>query len=219
MKKSKPVSILFSVLTALLMLSFSVAMPLLVRPFYYAQISPLRLEAQSGLTTPEIREAFDDVMDFCLGKRPDFAAGVLPFSESGASHFADVKVLFLLDLRVLGISAILTAALLAFCRLRRLEPYRFLGHRPYFWSAAGLTAVFAVIGVLGAIDFDRLFTVFHTVFFPGKTNWYFDPWVDPVILILPERFFANCAILIGSVLILLCAVCLIADKCSHERKR
>ena len=40
--------------------------------------------------------AYGDVMDYCLGLRPDFAAGVLPFSAEGASHFADVRVLFIL---------------------------------------------------------------------------------------------------------------------------
>ena len=55
-----------------------------------------------GLTAEEIRQAFDQVMDFCLGLRPDFAAGVLPWSQSGAGHFADVRRLFLLNLRVLA---------------------------------------------------------------------------------------------------------------------
>ena len=53
-----------------------------------------------------------------------------------------------------------------------------------------------IVGGLAALDFDRAFTVFHTIFFPGKDNWLFDPMTDPVILILPEAFFRSCAILI-----------------------
>lgn len=54
-----------------------------------------------------------------------------------------------------------------------------------------------VLGGLAALDFDRAFTVFHTVFFPGKTNWLFNPYTDPIILVMPQEFFMHCAMLIG----------------------
>ena len=38
MKESKALNVIFSVLTALLVLTGSVAVPLLCRPFYYAHI-------------------------------------------------------------------------------------------------------------------------------------------------------------------------------------
>ena len=57
-----------------------------------------------------------------------------------------------------------------------------------------------LIALLAALDFDGAFTVFHSIFFPGKDNWLFDPVTDPVILILPEAFFRNCAIAIVSIL-------------------
>lgn len=40
MKTSKPLSLLSSLLTALAVLSGSIAAPLLCRPFYYAHIGP-----------------------------------------------------------------------------------------------------------------------------------------------------------------------------------
>ena len=91
MKTSKPLSLLSSLLTALAVLSGSIAAPLLCRPFYYAHIGPMGLAEYVGLTPEQIRQAFDQVMDFCLGLRPDFAAGVLPWSQSGADHFAGVR--------------------------------------------------------------------------------------------------------------------------------
>ena len=77
MKTSKPLSLLLSLLTALAVLSGSIAAPLLCRPFYYAHIDALGLVEYTGLTREQITEAFDQVMDYCLGQRPDFAAGVL----------------------------------------------------------------------------------------------------------------------------------------------
>lgn len=103
MKSSKLLCILSALATALLVLSASVAAPILCRPFYYAHIAPLEL-TRYGLPAEEIRRAYGEMMDYCLGLRPDFAAGVLPASPEGAAHFADVRALFLLDLGVLVLS-------------------------------------------------------------------------------------------------------------------
>ena len=39
---------------------------------------------------------------------------------------------------------------------------------------SGIGAVLLVIGAAAATNFDRAFTVFHSLFFPGKDNWIFD---------------------------------------------
>lgn len=197
--------------TALAVLTGSIAWVVLLRPFYYVQIGPSGVCQASGLTAAQARAAYSDVMDYCLGLRPDFAAGVLPFSQEGASHFADVRVLFLLDIRLLAVSL---AALLALYLLRRRKGMalcRFGGRGPGFWAACGLGGLFVIVGGLAALDFDRAFTVFHTIFFPGKDNWLFDPMTDPVILILPEEFFRSCALLILAGLLLACGVLIAAD--------
>ena len=72
-------------------------------------------------------------------------------------------------------------------------------------------ASFALIGALAAVDFDRFFTLFHAIFFPGKDNWLFHPRLDPVILILPQEFFRNCAILILAVLLAVCTALIVRD--------
>ena len=69
-----------------------------------------------------------------------------------------------------------------------------------------------VIGAAAATNFDRAFTVFHSLFFPGEDNWIFDPAQDPIITLMPEEFFRNCAELILAVLIAACAAIIIADK-------
>ena len=89
--------------TALAVLTGSIAWVVLLRPFYYVQIGPSGVCQASGLTAAQARAAYSDVMDYCLGLRPDFAAGVLPWSQSGAGHFADVRRMFLLNLRVLAL--------------------------------------------------------------------------------------------------------------------
>ena len=217
MKTSKLLSVLCSILIALVVLTGAIAVPLLCRPFYYAHIGGMGLTSY-GLPEEEIKTAYDEMMDYCLGKTRDFSAGVLPFSPSGADHFADVRELFLLDLRVLVVSlAVLLAALVA-GRIKNLRPSPLLGRGSGFWAAAGLGGVFLAVGGLAALDFDRAFVVFHSIFFPGKDYWIFDWQTDPSILFLPQEFFRNCALLVLA-LILLWSGALIGADFIQSKKR
>lgn len=211
MKTSKVLAVLLAAASALALLTGAVAVPILCRPFYYAHIVPLELEERTGLAREEIETAFDEMLDYCLGRTEDFSTGVLRWSESGKSHFTDVRGLFLLDLWVLGLSLAGLAGLAVYGWRRRVRPRRLLGRGPGFWAASGLGALFLTVGGLAALDFDRAFVVFHSVFFPGKDNWIFDWRTDPIILLLPQDFFRNCAILILAFLLAWCAALIGAD--------
>ena len=104
------------------------------------------------------------------------------------------------------------------CRLRRQRLPRLGGRTPGFWAACGLGGLFLLIALLAALDFDGAFTVFHSIFFPGKDNWLFDPVADPVILILPEAFFRNCAIAIVTVLLTVCIVLAVTGRKRPSRR-
>lgn len=209
--RAKTVSLCKSVATALFVLTGSIAVPLLVRPFYWMHIGPLHLTQHSGLSAGEIRQIYAQMMDYCLGLRSEFSVGTLPFSAEGASHFADVRALFLLDLAVLVCSAAAMLLLGFYCRYKAVQPHRFMGHGPAFWGCVNLGVLFALIGGTAALDFNRAFTVFHAVFFPGKDNWLFDPVTDPIIILLPQTFFRNCGILILAALLLCCTTLILRD--------
>ena len=218
MRTSKLFSAAISLCAALAVLACSIAVPILFRPFYYAQIESLELPARTGYSEEIIREAYDEMLDFCLGA-PEFSTGALSWSQSGRDHFADVRVLFLLDLAVLALSAALLLLWFLLGRRMGLVPRPLLGRGPGFWAAAGLGIVFAVVGLLASLDFERAFVVFHALFFPGKDNWLFDPAVDQIILILPEVFFRNCALLIGGLILLWCAILIGTDLWLGRRRR
>lgn len=211
MKKcSRLLSALMSIAVALAILTGSIAAPIIIRPFYYAQIEPLELEQSSGLSREEIIEAYDEVLDYCIGASDELSAGVLPFSESGSAHFADCRTLFILDLW-LFFGSMAVIVLLKLYERRYVLP-RLRGHGAPFWGAVGIGSVLIVIGAAAATNFDRAFTVFHSLFFPGKDNWIFDPALDPIITLMPEEFFRNCAILILAVLLIAGAAIIISDK-------
>ena len=210
MKSSKSLTVLMALALALALLTGSIAVPILCRPFYYAHIGPLRLAERTGLSEEEIKTAFDEMLDYCLGGE-EFSTGVLKWSESGRDHFTDVRVLFKLDLNILACTMGLLAAMAIFIYRGRHQPAPLLGRGPAFWAGAGLGAVFLVVGALAATDFDRAFVVFHAIFFPGKDNWLFDPAQDQIINILPQAFFRNCAILILGLLAAGCAAFIAFD--------
>lgn len=218
MKTSKLLCAGLAVLAALALLTVSIAAPILCRPFYYAHIAPLKLEERTGLTEHEIKTAFDEMLDYCLGAE-EFSTGVLRWSEEGKAHFTDVRGLFLLDLRVMVESLGLLVILALVARWKKLRPARPLGRGFGFWAGASLGAAFLLVGGLAALDFDRAFVVFHALFFPGKDNWLFDPSTDQIINILPQEFFRDCAILILALLVAGCTALILLDLWQGRRKQ
>ena len=212
MKQSKLLCIVLAVATALFILTAAIAAPILLRPFYYAHITALRLEETTGLTRAQIITAYDQVLDYCTGRTEVFSAGGLAFTQAGRAHFTDVRQLFLLDLWAAALAGL---ALLGWTLLRplvRIRPCRFRKRGFLFWGSTGLGAAILCVGGLAASDFDRAFVVFHLLFFPGKDNWIFDPRFDALIRILPQEFFLNCALFILLLIVALCAVCILLDK-------
>ena len=180
-RESKLLSAVIAILTALAILSGSIAVPILCRPFYYAHITPLQMRLRVRLTEEQVRETYHEVMDYCLGFTENFQLSHLAWSADGAAHFADVQRLFLLDIKV-AVAAVTGLLLLwIFARCKGFQPARLKGHTPGFWAATGLGTMFLLLSAFAALDFDAAFAAFHTVFFPGKDNWIFDASVDPVI--------------------------------------
>jgi len=199
-------NIIFTVLMILAlvaMLGFSANLILYSRFFYYAQIDALNIERNTGYTKEQIITAYNDVVDYCI-YGGEFSAGDLSFSESGASHFADCKKLFDLNLYVFLISLITVITLTILDKTKVIELIHPKGYSPAFYAGLTGLGLCFLLGVYAATDFYSLFIAFHAVFFPGKTNFYFWPDVDQIIRILPRQFFLNCAIAIFSIVILTC---------------
>ena len=193
-------SLLCMVCTVIFLLTAAIALPIYIRPFYYAHIEACDLVRVSGYSETEIREAYDEVLDYLTLPGREFGTGVMPHSADGRDHFVDCKGLFDLNASILvGSGAVL--AVLAAMR-KKWGSYRLGKHSACFWAAVLSVTAPIMIGCLAALDFDRAFVIFHQIFFPGKSNWLFDWRTDPIILALPQEFFRNCAILIGAGLVI-----------------
>ena len=205
-RKNRIVDIVFAAVSiavgAFFIFSASVIIPITVRGYYFLHCRILNIPGTSGYSMEEIRLAFNDIMDFIWLGKP-FAEGNLPYSAEGQAHFQDCVPLFWADLIVFLVTLALLIAYFVLLKTKVLRPHRFLGITGLAWSAFGLLATVAAIGIYAAIDFDGLFVAFHALFFPGKGNWVFDETTDPIIKMLPESFFACCGAFIGTVALLL----------------
>ena len=220
--KNKLLTALFCIALVLFMLTFAIGLPIYCRFFYYIQIKTLNLEAATGYSYDVIKQAYDEVLNYCtLPWVNEFSAGAFKFSADGAAHFADCKVLFNLNLGVLLSSAAVLITLLILQKFKLIKILSLKGHRAYFYSAIVALALPIIIGALAAINFDKAFEIFHTIFFPGKSNWIFDPYEDEIIRAMPEEFFMNCAIIIGVGLAAFAAALIAADlilKRKHKKQ-
>ncbi|MCC8102395.1 MAG: TIGR01906 family membrane protein [Clostridiales bacterium] len=207
-----PGNLVLALIGFLFLTCFSVTLVLNLRCIYYFDIGYLDLESETGYSEEVIRANYDALIDYNLLFKgvdelefPDF-----PMSENAATHFREVKRIFVaLQILLLVTGAALAVfGVAAFIRRRRLrngtrsekkgqsqrlQQSRFAANV----GALKLLSVFTfaipiVLGILAAANWDSFFIRFHELFF-NNDYWLFDPVTDPVILILPDEFFAHCA--------------------------
>lgn len=213
-------TVVFITALALFIITFSIGIPIYCRFFYYIQINTLNLPEKTGWSYAEIREAYDNCLNFCTMPWVEFSTYPLKWSQRGAEHFADCKKLFDLNFWVMLSSVVITLTLLLLNRFKVITFKSFHGRRAYFYSAVVAVALPVLLMLIVLIvGFDRAFEAFHRVFFPGKTNWYIDPMADQIIDIMPEEFFMNCAIIIAVALITFATSLIVTDVVLYKRDK
>lgn len=168
----------------------SVVLILNCREIYYRDMRSQQLEDYLGLPEKEIRANYDVLIDYNLLTKEidELVFPSFPMSEEGRIHFEEVREIFIAVQYLLMITAFLFAA--GLIRKVRKGDYRFLK-----WMAIKSFTIPVILGILIGVCWEQVFVLFHKVFFRND-YWLFDPVTDPVILILPDVFFAHCAIAI-----------------------
>lgn len=212
-------SVIFTVAVMVLTITISIGLPIYVRPFYYAHVDALALDEEWGLDREYIIEAYDEVLDFLTLEGREFGTGILPHSEAGEGHFEDCKVLFDLNRNALIISLVVLAILLVLNKLEIIKLAKPRGYSLSFYAGISTLVLFATLALLVAPNFSLAFTIFHKIFFPGKENWLFDPYTDPIILFMPQQFFMNCAMLICASILLISATLIVIGKIRKAREK
>lgn len=185
----KTLKVIYALAIALFVICESVVLTVCFRSLYYGDIKRFELVERTGMSEEEIRENYDEMVDFLMRFGSDeLTLPTLPMSEGGKIHFADVKHLFN-GVKILG-AVSLAAAVGCFVLLIREDRSKSL------MAASAITiGIPAVLGAFVAIDWQKFFVLFHKTFF-NNDYWIFDARTDPVITILPDGFFMHCMIMI-----------------------
>lgn len=188
------------------MLSLSLVMVIWSKGLYRLAIGHFDLPTATGLSVPALRENYDILLRYLT--RPWIDELTLPdfrLSRFGRQHFSEVRHLF--------VACHLLMLLSVSVSVRWLYRLQRLGQRGYLkqWIPKAVVLLLVGVGCL-ACDFTQAFIAFHHLLFNNQ-YWIFDPRVDPVILALPEGFFAWCAGLVGFYLLLQLAILYIWSSC------
>lgn len=190
-------TIVYSLLFLLLTISLGIGFVLLCRPIYYLFIDMFNItQYTQGVSKQDLIFSFNELMDCLVFYKEPFSEGVFAFSESGMNHFLDCRVLFSLDLIVLMISLPLFFLYFFLIRKRKISIYKPFKVSPLFLASFIPIILLGAFAIFALIDVDSAFTFFHSILFPGKSNWVFDYRTDPIILALPLEMFLGYGVII-----------------------
>ena len=200
MKKYIFTNIIYAIVLFFFVISLSISLPILCRFMHTLCIKPLgiveSLNSYTGenYTYEDVVQAYNEVLNYCVFYAP-FGAGKLLYPEEDVLHFEDCRVLFTIDLVVLLVTLVL---IIVFKIVEKKKRVIMLKPVTYIITGALTIILPLVLVLICSQDFNAAFIKFHELFFPGKDNYWFNPDVNYIVLILPEDFFMICAIVIAS---------------------
>lgn len=192
---------------------FVLCFPLLLLGFNLrAEVSFLRLyeygfdryhaEEATGLERPELKKAARGLIGYFNGSRESPQVQVTAdgdqfdlFNQKELDHLRDVKGLIRLFYTIQWITLVymLGYIVVGFVRWKRSFLPRLM--QLVFFGGVFTLGALAFLGIWAAIDFDGLFLTFHQTSFSNDL-WQLDPSEDYLIMMFPEAFFRDAAILL-----------------------
>jgi len=116
------------------------------------------------------------------------------FNQREILHLKDVKELFRLDYRVLLVSGVYALGFLAYA-IGFKKDRRYLS-KGLIWGGGVTLGLMLLTGAGIALNFDRLFLLFHLVSFDNDF-WMLNPATDYLIMLFPQGFWFDAAVFIA----------------------
>jgi integral membrane protein (TIGR01906 family) len=184
--EQKTLLIISSILIAYLALSLSFFLVFIDHGFYDKSFS--RYGAYDKLGVEGVRNTIDDLIHYLTQDFPgsETLSGLAIFTQKEMSHLSDVHTLFIWA-KYLSIASAIGILVIAL-RFRAKGMLVKMGEKMALYGAIGASIALAAIFLLG-LNFERLFTGFHHIFFP-QGNWQF-PADSLLITLFPEQFFQD----------------------------
>lgn len=192
-------SVLIGLATAIVIVAITI-LPFLTPQWVAFEQGRAQATAWTGFTTEELRVATDAILaDLVFGGDFTVAVNGQPvLNEREQAHMADVRSVF----RGLWILAVVSVVVLV-AASRRADRGR--TWRAVRGGAIGLSIGVVIAGAVGFFAFDRLFELFHTIFFPAG-SYLFDPTTDRLVQLFPFAFWDETAMVVGGAIIVVSVI-------------
>lgn len=125
--------------------------------------------------------------------------------------------MFLKGILLRRIAMVILVAAFMLLRWQDKEEWKGRLAKVYEWTLGVTVLMFGVLGIAISMNFSRCFTIFHEIFFDNDL-WLFDARTDYMIRMLPEGFFFDMVIRIGSFFTGLLIVLLIIAEAVRRQK-
>lgn len=208
---NKFLNLIMSLAVSLATIGTSVILVLNLKVIYNILAKKLNLDKIANVSLDGIIEDYKILISYLQNPRIDkLKFNNFYMSDNGEFHFYEVKNIFLgiYFLTIISILILLIYTLYKKYKKKETNLIKIANN-----SANIMMITFGVI--LGAIliDFSKAFVIFHKIFF-SNDYWIFDPYLDPIIMVLPEYIFMIYAIIV----IALILGCIILYKVLYYKK-
>jgi integral membrane protein (TIGR01906 family) len=168
---------------------------------YYKDVDLLELESAASLDKEIIKQNYDEIVEYIKPtSKTDLQLSNFTLSDTAKKHLYEVKNIYKL-IYILSLFSGLTTMIIVFMKIRQHD-YRFL----LVSSIVSSIIPFILLSSF-ATQFKSSFSKLCNTIFTNST-WQLKSKADPVVNILPERFFQHSAISIFS-FSLVCGLCML----------
>lgn len=162
------------------------------RNYFRDEYEKLNAAAYVGVDEITINKATEILLDYLEGSRDNLD---YEYSDNGAvrEYYNGREKAHMIDVAKLNTDAVIFAKVAsplgaAFLILSYILKRRYLMWKSVFITTIALVAVFAVIGIWAAADFNTFWISFHKVFFKNDL-WILDPRTSLMIRMFSSQFF------------------------------
>lgn len=211
--KVKISDILSGIVLAVFIMTSAIVISLNFRPLYYFMSEKLSIPAMAGFTEEDARSDYDTLISYNSIFGPDtLEFENTPQSKEGRIHFFEVKRIFVaIEIAMYGCLLGTIALTIVNIKIKRFT----------YLKIGGLIAVILpiAVGIPAVLFWEETFTMFHKIAF-SNDYWMMNPYTDPVVLILPQEYFAACTGLIAGLIIIMSAVSIVLSiKLDKKREK
>ena len=201
-----------AIFLSMFIIAASVTITLACKPLYYHDMKKMNLAERTGYSLEVIEENYEELIAYNQDISKEKLELTLPMSENGRIHFEEVKDIFVVFQYILLPIGLLGSILGIWMLKKNKAGYDYLK-----WTSVFTVAVPVVLGVFIAMVWDKVFVIFHKIFF-NNDYWIFDSRTDPIIKLLPDTFFMHCAVMILGIVMASGVLCFILYKLAARKK-